>query len=91
MIFVQEGTLPGTTATIQVAVLFTTSAGVRVVRLHTLVLAVASELAPVFRLADVDATVYWTVSFLVQFLCCFFKKQNFDRLRLPLPWRLQMV
>ncbi len=57
-----EGTVTGTSATIQIATLYTTAAGVRVVRLHTLVLAVATELAPVFRLADVDATVYWTAS-----------------------------
>jgi protein transport protein SEC24 len=49
-------------AVIQVATLYTTSAGKRVVRLHTLQLNVSSELTTVFRMADLDSTVYWTAS-----------------------------
>jgi protein transport protein SEC24 len=57
-----EAVLTTPTVTVQIATLYTNPAGMRCVRLHTLQLSVSSELSTNFRLADLDATVYWTAS-----------------------------
>ena len=57
-----EGTITSPNAVVQIATLYTTAQGQRCVRLHTLILTVATEISSIFRLADLDATVYWTAS-----------------------------
>lgn len=52
----------GNIAVVQVALLYTTRQGQRVVRLHTISFPVATELPHLFRMADNDAVLYWTAS-----------------------------
>lgn len=52
----------GNVCVVQIALLYTMRNGQRAVRLHTLSLPVAQELPHVFRMADLDATLFWTAS-----------------------------